>query len=292
MALRLDQGTLRCALVHGRRGVLARESVVHRAPLLVASEIREIETGGELQTLLTLGTKIEEEWLRELFPEAFREEIEVAFDPTMRRVVGKKLTAFHDLVLRSAPANPSEEQAAALLAEQVLAGACPLKNWDNAVEQWLVRVNCVAQWFPELQFPTVGEAEKRLMIEEVCRGALGYKEIKERPVWPAVKSWLTWEQQQQVDQLAPERLELPKGRKAKITYHLTSAPVVAARIQDLYGVERNLTIARGRVSLVMQVLAPNHRPIQVTSDLAGFWAEQYPKLKKELQRKYPKHEWR
>src|SRR3712207_4397544 len=74
VAVRLDQGTLRCALVHGRRGVLARESVVHRAPLLVASEIREIESSEkERQVLLTLATRIEEEWLRELFPEAFRE---------------------------------------------------------------------------------------------------------------------------------------------------------------------------------------------------------------------------
>ncbi|HEX8280994.1 MAG TPA: ATP-dependent helicase C-terminal domain-containing protein, partial [Chthoniobacterales bacterium] len=165
-------------------------------------------------------------------------------------------------------------------------------HWDNAVEQWIVRVNCVAAWFPELAMPTIGESEKLLMIEEVCRGAFSYKELKDRPVWPAVKSWLTYQQQQLVEQLAPERIELPKGRKAKITYHTSSAPTVAARIQDLYGVERNLSIGKGRVPLVMQVLAPNHRPIQITSDLEGFWRDAYPKIKKELQRKYPKHEWR
>ena len=95
-----------------------------------------------------------------------------------------------------------------------------------------------------------------------------------------------------MEQLAPERIELPNGRKAKVTYSESAPPSVAARIQDLYGVERNLTIGRARVPLVIQVLAPNHRPIQITSDLEGFWRDAYPKIKKELQRKYPKHEWR
>jgi ATP-dependent helicase HrpB len=185
-----------------------------------------------------------------------------------------------------------EDKAAELLAREVIAGTLPLKNWDNAVEQWITRVNCAAKWFPELQMPSIGEAEKQLMIEEVCRGAFGYKEIKDRRVWAAVKSLLTGQQQQLVEQLAPERIELPNGRKAKITYSESSPPSVAARIQDLYGVERNLTIGRARVPLVIQVLAPNHRPIQITSDLEGFWRDAYPKIKKELQRKYPKHEWR
>ncbi|MGZ5553220.1 MAG: ATP-dependent RNA helicase, partial [Chthoniobacterales bacterium] len=159
VAIRLDQGTLRCALVHGRRGLLARESVVHRAPLIVASEIREIESSDkERQVLLTLATRIEEEWLRELFPDAFRESVEVSFDPTSRRVMGARRTTFHDLILRSEPADIPPNESSALLAREVLAGNCPLKNWDNAVEQWIVRVNCVAGWFPELELPTIGEA--------------------------------------------------------------------------------------------------------------------------------------
>ncbi|MBA2430739.1 MAG: ATP-dependent helicase HrpB [Chthoniobacterales bacterium] len=293
VAVRLDQGTLRCAMVHGRKGVLARESVVHRAPLLVASEVREIESSDkERQVLLTLATRIEEAWLRELFPEAFRDAVEVSFDAAARRVVGRRQTTFHDLVVRSEAAAPPAEEAAALLAREVLAGTLQLKHWDNGAEQWLLRVHCVAGWFPEREMPAIGEAEKQLLVEQICSGAVSYKEIKERPVLPVLKSWLTYAQQQAVEQLAPERIELPNGRKAKIIYSASAPPAVAARIQDLYGVERNLSIGRGRVPLVMQVLAPNHRPIQITSDLEGFWRDAYPKIKKELQRKYPKHEWR
>ena len=294
VAARLDAGTLRCALVHGRRGVLARESAVHGARLLVASEVREIESSEkERQVLLTLATKIEEDWLRELFPESFREETRVEFDPTLRRVVGHRATLFHDLVLHSEEFSPKTDPAAAqILAREVLAGSCPLKHWDNAVEQWIERVNFVAREFPELEFPPIDEAGKLLLLEQICQGATSYKEIKERTVWPAVKSWLSAAQQQTLDELAPERIKLVNGRAAKIIYDAAAAPTIAARIQDLYDTPRGLAVGRGRTALRIQVLAPNHRPIQITNDLETFWREGYPKIKKELQRKYPKHEWR
>ena len=294
VAVRLDAGTLRCALVHGRRGVLARESAVHGARLLVASEVREIESSErERQILLTLATKIEEDWLRELFPESLREETRVEFDPAVRRVVGHMATLFHDLVLRSEEFSPKTEPAAArILAREVLAGSCPLKHWDNAVEQWIERVNFVANEFPELEFPRIDEAGKLLLLEQICQGATSYKEIKERSVWPVVKSWLSAAQQHTLDNLAPERIKLANGRAAKITYGNAASPTIAARIQDLYDTPRGLAVGRGRTALRIQVLAPNHRPIQITNDLENFWREGYPKIKKELQRKYPKHEWR
>ncbi|MEY2562448.1 MAG: ATP-dependent helicase HrpB [Verrucomicrobiota bacterium] len=294
VAVRLDAGTLRCALVHGRRGVLARESAVHGARFLVASEVREIESSEkERQVLLTLATKIEEDWLRELFPESFREETRVEFDPALRRVVGHRATMFHDLLLRSEEFSPKSDPAAAqILAGEVLAGTCPLKHWDNAVEQWIERVNFIAKEFPELEFPRIDEAGKRLLLEQICQGAISYKEIKERSVWPVVKSWLSAAQQQTLDDLAPNRIKLARGRAAKINYGESAPPTIAARIQDLYDTPRGLAVGRGRTALRIQVLAPNHRPIQITNDLETFWREGYPKIKKELQRKYPKHEWR
>lgn len=294
VAVRLDKGTLRCALVHNRRGVLARESAVHEAQLIVASEIREIESNDkERQVLLTLGTRIEEKWLRELFPEAFREESVVAFDSVQRRVVAKREMRFHDLVLQSETSSDVPAEAAAvILAREILDGNLALKNWDNAVEQWIARVHCVSTWFPELELPQIKDAEKLSLLEQICLGAFSYKEIKERPVWPVVKSWLSSTQQEALDELTPERIKLPGGKSLKITYNQSNPPTVAARIQDLYGVKKNLTIGRGKIPLRIQVLAPSHRPIQVTDDLENFWRETYPKIKKELQRKYPKHEWR
>lgn len=292
VAMRLDTGTLRCALVHGRKGVLARESVV-TTPLLVASEVREVEMRGEVETLLTLATAIREEWLRELFPEGFADSTEVFFDSSLRRVLAKRQTRFRDLVLRSEQSNEvPHEQAAVLLAREVESGTCPLKLWDNAVDQWILRLNQLAAWHPEFELPTLGPDERRMLIEQICHGATSYKEIKERQVWPTVKSWLSTGQQQLLDDYAPERIELPNGRRAKISYDAKSAPTIAARIQDLYGVTGELRIAANRIPVVIQVLAPNHRPIQITQNLATFWKESYPKIKQELQRKYPRHEWR
>jgi ATP-dependent helicase HrpB len=295
VAVRLDAGTLRCALVHGRRGVLARESAVHQSRLLVASEIREIESSDkERRVLLTLATKIEEEWLRELFPESFHEETRVDFDPSLRRVLGRRTTLFHDLILQSEEFPAGNDPAAArLLAREVAAGTCPLKHWDNAVDQWIARVNFVAAQFPEFEFPGIDQAARLLFLEQICQGATGYKDIKDRAVWPIVKSWLNTGQQQSLDDLAPERIKLAGGRAAKITYSDDgSPPTIAARIQDLYDTPRGLSVGRGRIPLRIQVLAPNHRPIQITNDLETFWRDAYPKIKKELQRKYPKHVWR
>ncbi|MEO8353933.1 MAG: ATP-dependent helicase C-terminal domain-containing protein, partial [Chthoniobacteraceae bacterium] len=293
VAMRLDQGTLRCAVVHGRKGVLARESAVHHAPLLVAAEMREVNVRGDVQTLLTLATAIREEWLRELFPDSFSDGTEVTLDPFQKRVVAKRTTRFRDLILRSKETDAAPDSAAAaLLAEQVINGTCPLKLWDHAVDQWIVRLNFLAAQFPEWQLPPLPDEDRRTLIEQICLGAVSFRQIADRAVWPTVKSWLSPTQQQLIDDYAPERLELPNGRRAKITYAENQPPTLGARIQDLYGVTGDLRIAGGKVPLVIQVLAPNHRPIQITSNLANFWKESYPKIKQELSRKYPKHEWR
>lgn len=291
VARRLDAGTLRCELVHGRRGVLARESVV-TAPLLVAAEVAEVE-GRELNVVLSLATAVREEWLQELFPGDFGESSRVFYDSTSRRVVAERQKRFRDLVLEAdRRGEPPEEEAARILADEVLAGRCVLKNWDEAVEQWIVRVNRLREWMPELGLPAIRSEERVAMLARVCRGAVSYKEIKDKSVWPVVKGWLTGQQQAWVEQYAPERVELPGGRQVKVLYASDGPPKVSARIQDLYGVKEGLWICDRRVRVVIEVLAPNNRPVQVTENLAGFWKETYPKLKQGLQRKYPKHEWR
>ncbi len=294
---RLDAGTLRCELAHGRRGVLARESVAQNSPLLVVTEVHEIQSGTgkdkELNVLLTMATAIQKEWLQELFPGDFAETQAVVYDATQRRVFAERRTQFRDLVLeaeRTEDVPPGD--AARILAEEVLAGRCVLKNWDEAVEQWILRVNWLQEWMPELGTPAIGDDDRRTLVEQICHGATSYKQIKDKGVWPVVKGWLSPQQQAWVEEYAPERIELPGGRKAKVIYTMDGPPTLAARIQDLYGVKEGLWIAQRRVSVRIEVLAPNQRPVQVTENLATFWRETYPKLKLELRRKYPKHEWR
>jgi ATP-dependent helicase HrpB len=296
LAKRLDASTLRCELVHGRRGVLARDSVV-KAPLFVASEVRELESGGgrvrALNVVLSLATAVKEEWLRELFPEDFKEVHAVVYDPTLRRVLARDEKRFRDLVLEEKLSdNPPGEEAANILAREVAAGRCVLENWNESVEQWILRVNRLREWMPELALPAIREEDRDAMLELVCHGAFSYTEIKDRHVLPVVKSWLSKQQQAWIEEYAPERIKLPNGRTAKVVYVVDRPPTVAARIQDLYGVKAALWIARRRVAVRIQVLAPSNRPVQITENLSAFWRETYPKLKQELQRKYPKHDWR
>ncbi|HEX9443254.1 MAG TPA: ATP-dependent helicase C-terminal domain-containing protein, partial [Candidatus Binatia bacterium] len=286
----------RAELVHGRRGALARESVV-KAPLFVASEIREVESGGgrerNLNVVLSLATAVKEAWLGELFPGDLSESRGLAYDPALKRVAARRETRFRDLVLSGEDsAAPPSDEAAAILAREVAAGRLALENWDEAVELWILRVNRLGAWMPELALPAIGDADRAAVIEHVCHGAVSYGEIRRRPVLPVVKSWLSGRQQAWVEEYAPERLKLPGGRMVKVAYGADAPPTVAARIQDLYGVKEGLWIARRRVPVRIQVLAPSNRPVQTTENLALFWRETYPKLKPQLQRRYPKHEWR
>jgi ATP-dependent helicase HrpB len=294
VARRLDQGTLRCELVHGRRGVLARESVVQQSPLFVAAEVREIEQrGGELNTLLSLATAIEADWLKELFPADVQSELNVQFDAQAKRVLAAELLRFRDLALAAKRIDPPPADAAArLLAAEINAGRLPLPNWDHAVEQWLLRLRLLCQHCPELQLPPITDGDKQAIIEQLCHGAVSYKDIKEREVKPVVMSWLSPAQRELLDKHAPERLALTNGRTPKVSYEPGSNPHIALRIQELYDVTQTPKIAMGRVPVVVHILTPGMKPIQITQDLGNFWREQYPKVKSELQRRYPKHEWR
>jgi ATP-dependent helicase HrpB len=294
LARRADRHSLRCLLVHERRGTLSRESVVRGSPLLVAAEVRELETrGGVLEVVLSLCTAVRRDWLETLYPGDLRVVREVAFDPAAKRVVARENRYFRDLLLDSGPPGlPAADEAARLLADAMLRGTLALKHWNHALEQWIERVNLVAGRCPELGIPPIDEAATRHLLEQVCHGGFGLKDVRERPVLPVFRSWLAPEQQAQVERLAPERVALPNGRTPKVVYGRASPPHIALRIQELYGVEGRVTIAGGRVPLRIHVLAPNQRPVQITEDLAGFWRDHYPRVKQELRRKYPRHEWR
>jgi ATP-dependent helicase HrpB len=294
VAVRRGTGTLVCDIVHGRRGLLSRQSVASGSSLLVAAEIAEIEgRDGDARVLLSLATEIQEAWLREMFPQDFSEKADHFFDKSQNRIVVRRSMVFRDLILenRDRDAEPGPA-ASACLAEQVMEGNLRLNAWDDAVEQWLHRVNFLVKLCPEQNLPAMSEDERHHIILLVCDGAVCYRDIKDAQVLPHAKSLLTWDQQQFVEKHAPERIELPGGRRAKVTYAETADPFLSARIQDFYGVTDDIKIALGRHALTLHILAPSHRPVQVTRSLKSFWTETYPVLKQQLQRQYPKHEWR
>src|SRR5205085_9928079 len=229
----------------------------------------------------------------ELFPHDVRSEVRTTFDATTRRVEAAEALLFRDLVLESKRIEPPPADAAArLLAEEIIAGRLQLPNWDHGIEQWILRLNLLSEWCPDLQLPAIQDDARRQIIEQLCLGASAYKEVKDRDLRQAVKSWLSPAQRDLVDKYAPERVTLSNARTPKVTYEAGGPPFISLRIQELFGVTETPCIAMHRVPLSIHILAPSMRPVQVTRDLANFWREHYPRIKSELQRKYPKHEWR
>lgn len=297
LALRDNEGTLRCSLVHGRRGELRRQSAVRHAPLFVAAEIDEVEgRGGEVTVFLSLATAVERSWLQRFFPHDFQETNETLWDPQQKRVTRKRRVCFRDLVLEARDSgDPDTGEAAAILARKVMAGELVLKQWDQAVEDWITRVNFAARHCPELEIEPLDEEGRLMIIEQICLGAVSAREIRDRAVWPYLYEWLTDEQRLAMDTLLPETFTLPTRRRpVRIQYEPESGRVlISSKLQDFYDIDpATLTVGGGRIPLVIEMLAPNGRPVQVTADLATFWKTSYEGVKKELRGRYPKHEWR
>lgn len=294
LAVRRDEGTLRCDIVHGRRGTLDRDSVVRRSRMFVAAEIREVQSGGgDVDVRLSLATAVAEESLRMLFPGDIMSRAEVIFDAMQGRVIGREVRLFRDLVIwRGSETAAPVGEAAHLLANEVVSGRCSLREWDHEVDEWIGRANFLSAHMSELGISPIGDAEKRAMIDQICYGATSIKEVRDRAVWPVVRSWLNECQLEAIERLAPQKVELPSGRRAKVRYPAAGDPILSARIQDLYGLDAAPRLCGGRVTPVLEILAPNFRPVQTTRDLAGFWRDIYPKIRQELSRRYPKHEWR
>ena len=288
---RMDGGTLRCDVVHGRRGDIDRESAVRDHTLVVASDIREIE-GRDLKVIMSLLTAVEEEWIEELFPGEIQERTETEYDPRARSVSSERQRVFRGLVLERKPADPESDAAAALLAREMAKGELRPKSWSPEIDQWFDRVAFLAEHCPDLGFREITDDDKLQMFQQFCHGSSSYKQIKDKPLKPVVESWLSTPLRPLVEKYAPAQITLQGGKRAKVKYTRGQAPMISKRIQDIYELRESPRLAMNRVPVVVEILGPNMRPVQTTQDLKAFWSEAYPRIKQELHRKYPKHEWR
>ena len=291
VAKRLSAGTLSCDVAGGRRAKIGRGSLSGGFDVVVAAEMTEVE-GKEINVILGKVTGVEIDWLSELFPGDVKAFSRCRYDMATRRVVNERGQCFRDLVLCSKQVGDTPvDQAAEVLAGEVVSGRLILKGWDNKCQSWIARVSCLREHFPELGFPQLDDENFRLVIADACHGALSYKQIKDRPIWPALRKWLSPVHAEAVKMLAPERVSLDNGFEAKVTY-LDGVPKVSIVLQKLYDVKTAPVIGSGKIPVLIEVLGPNHRPVQRTSDMAGFWKNSYPEIRKQLKGRYPKHEWR
>jgi ATP-dependent helicase HrpB len=279
-------------LAGGYTGHLDKEAHIKAPRLLVASEIVEVQ-GKALTVKLNNVTAIDESWLHEMFPADCTAGRSARYDSVNRRVMNMEETRFRSLVLASKErGEPDETQAASLLAAEVIAGRLELPLWNEKVEQWITRVNCLSKWMPDLEIPPISEEDRHLIIEQLCHGCTTYRALKDREVFPALLQWLSHAQREMLEKYAPERYALKNGKTARIVYDEKQPPSVSAVLQHMYDVNENPKVASGRISVTVHLLSPAQRPIQTTGDLGRFWREGYPGVKAQLRGRYPKHEWR
>jgi ATP-dependent helicase HrpB len=297
----MREGSVELLLSGGGTAELAPESVVRGAEFLVAVDAEE--RGGAqraparaAKTVVRLASAIEPDWLLDLFADALEEKTEARWNAQAERVEAVRRLTYDRLVVEEwrAPKAVGEEVTRSL-AEAALEAGPEVFDAREATRGFLARVEFVARTFPEAGIPVLGEEDLRASLAEMCEGRRGFAELREAArageLLARLRSRLTPEQSRLVAQMAPERVALARGRQARVEYERGQAPWVASRLQDFFGMREGPRVAGGRVALVLRLLAPSQRPVQVTTDLAGFWSREYPRVRRELGRRYPRHAW-
>ena len=232
--------------------------------------------------LVRMTARIEPEWLIDLFPDRVQEQSSVLWNRQSERVEAAGMLLYDRLIIQeSRGAIPEKEAAADLLARKALEAGIARFVDQEALDQWMARVE-----FADMEAPDVGKA-----MRELCSGLLSFAELK-----TAAKDFIPMLERKiaggrRLDDITPAWVRLQNGRQTKVHYEPGKPPWIASRLQDFFGMRETPRIGLKQTPVVVHLLAPNHRPVQTTTDLAGFWERLYPQVRRELMRRYPKHSW-
>jgi len=288
---RLRAGAPDRATMVGGRGVRLDASRLRGEPLFLAIDVNDA-TG---EAGVRQASAVERHWLEDGPGAAAnlctREEI--VYHPSRRQVEGRLRTTWMDLVLDETPVAIADAAAAAdILAREAAAQLDRvLPDSASAAGTFLARCRWLAAAAPDLGLPPLDDAAVAALLPAVCTGLRSLDDVREADWASHVQGLIGHRLLPEIERLAPATIELPTGKRHRLAYEPGGQPVLAVRIQELFGVKDTPRIAGGRVPVLLHLLGPNHRPQQVTSDLAGFWQNTYPAVKKELRRRYPKHAW-
>jgi ATP-dependent helicase HrpB len=294
---------LELSLAGGGSAVLLPESLVREEEFLVAVDAEERRGKGITRgssTVVRLASGIEPEWLLDLFAERIRETSHFEWNAQSERVETVSRLIYEELTLdesrKSVSASVSGSEAITrVLAEAALAAGFADLIDREAASRFLARVEVTRQACPELDLPNLDAEDARAALPALCEGRSSFSELREAVraggLLQALRERLSAEQARMLARMAPERTTLARGRSVLINYERLKSPWIASRLQDFFGMKEAPRIAGGRVPLVLHLLAPNGRAVQVTTDLEGFWSRHYAQVRRELSRRYPRHAW-
>ena len=289
----------RYQLANGRMAQLFDDSALIGEPWIVACELRH-EARGDAKLLRA--APVDDARLRRDFPDRFSDRDEVRWDDAKRALVAERVQRFDGIVLDArATGKVDPAQAAQALTDAVRALGLDALPWRESLVQWRARVRCLRAWMPDLGWPDLSDAALLDTLDAWLKPAFNGKTrldaLGEDALGEALKSRFDWALRQRIDTLAPTRIVVPSGMERSIEYGWDGAidapvpPVLAVKLQELFGLADTPRIADGRIPLTLHLLSPGGRPLQVTQDLRSFWERTYPEVRKEMKGRYPKHPW-
>jgi len=264
-------------------------------PLILALDARERAGGGQArQAGVSLYLALTPERLEKLFPGECAWTSWSGFDERKQRVVREERLMFRGLALERKETNARKEDkraAAEIWAEKYATGESRHPGLDEKVEQLVTRIRLARQLYPDLGYPEMSADDWRLIYGEAFHGKNSVKDVERASLLPHVESYLGPALKPHLDRVLPTTKRLPSGKSGRFTYFLPARAELNARLGDFVKMTGTLALCEGRLPVAFDILAPNYRTVQKTNDLSSFWANAYPTVKKELQRRYPKHPW-
>jgi len=286
-----DHGHRTLVFAFGGSAELAEDSAVRAAGWVIALRSEERREGTRRRALVRSACAIDPEWLLDLFPDAVVDDEQLRFDPARGRVVGESALRYGKLAITSSVLTtlPEDEAAAVLFGAARAAGAQRFcgKGGAEALASLRLRSSFVHAHRPEL--PVLDDALIEELLEAACAGKTSFAQLEQGNLLAIIEHELG--AGRLLDRLAPRTVALPGGRKLALHYEVDRPPWVASRLQDFFGMRTGPAVLDGAVPVVLHLQAPNRHDLAVTTDLATFWREHYPELRKRLSRRYPKHSW-
>ncbi len=277
-------------LASGAPAQQAPNSTVTAADLFVAVEAEDRKD--QKAPLVRLASAIEPEWLLDLFPDRLREISTLEWNRGGERVEAVTSLMFDQISIETRRTAPDPEQAGIFLAHKAVeAGLARFADLDE-ITAFQSRVRFAAQ---HGAVAPLDDAAVEAALASLATGLKSFAELESATrgagLLRAIEKQMPPGTRRLLDEIAPSAIRLPRGRQVAVHYEADQPPWIASRLQDFFGMRETPTVGHGAMPVVVHLLAPNQRPVQMTSDLAGFWQRLYPQVRKELSRRYPKHAW-
>lgn len=285
-------GTAR--LCNGQPVRFSQDGMVRPQEWFLALRLREVMIDGSRVVLAENVVALDAVWIAQDMAAQIEEVSSVGYDSEAGVVSALWEQRYGVLTLEVRREEVTDPGArAAAWATLVQEGQVTMSGWNEEVEQLLARHALLVRHFPELAVEPFDELARHLVVEAVAGGVRSLRELKRAPVLPALKEFIGREVVGLLEHYFPGTIELPGRRKpVRVDYCAAGGPRISSRLQDFYDLPQHPAVGDGRVPLMVELLAPNQRPVQVTTDLPAFWAGSYASVKKELKGRYPKHDWR